>query len=354
MTVSGNSLTGPPPTFDRGEHWGVDSDDGDVTDLTDGATAVITAATDSDAAAGKKVRTATGDAEYNADWNGTESSNDPTLATLRLLHSARQMVDTSRWWTLRWPNSAISLLGTACGLSTEGTFKLLRVLRKVMVQHVRELWAVVMDRRHAADNVAKRAAPKEEWLKPSRILATMRNRRGRLMPGWVTLQLKPIGTIKSQLGQWRKLRRMQVATGGQRGSMSYFSHAPHTRAARNAQAPDDGPAAAATAATSPAATAARLTATAATASTLRRLASERTTEQKGKRRRQRDNDNPDGVTSESPALAEIDSACVDHGASTASAALPRAATAAPQAATAATAGPSKRQLTVAESFQRTT
>ena len=92
---------------------------------------------------------ATGDAEYNADWNGIGSSNDPALATLRLLHSAWQMVDTSRWWTLRWPNSAISLLGTACGLSTEGTFKLLRVLRKVMVQHVRELWAVVMDRRHA-------------------------------------------------------------------------------------------------------------------------------------------------------------------------------------------------------------
>ena len=37
-----------------------------------------------------------------------------------------------------------------------------RVLRKVMIQHVRELWAVVMDRRHAADNEAKRAALKDE------------------------------------------------------------------------------------------------------------------------------------------------------------------------------------------------
>ena len=254
----------------------MDSDDDDVTDLTDGATDATTAAAESDAAAERKVRTATGDAAYNADWNGIDSSDDPALATLRLLHSARQMVDTSRWWTLRWPNSAISLLGTACGLSTEGTFKLLRVLRKVMIQHVRELWAVVMDRRHAADNEAKRAALKDEWLKLSRILANMRNRRGKLMPGWVTVQLKPIYTIKSQLGQWRKLRRLQVATGGQRGIMSYFSHAPHTRATRDAQTADDGPAAAATAASSPAATAARLTATAATASQLRRLASERT------------------------------------------------------------------------------
>ena len=123
----------------------MDSDDDDVTDLTDGAAGVIAAAAKSDAAAEKKVRTATGDAEYNADWNGIDSSNDPTLATLRLLHSARLMVGTSRWWTLRWPNIAISLLGTACGLSTEGTFKQLRVLREVMVQHVRALWAVVMD-----------------------------------------------------------------------------------------------------------------------------------------------------------------------------------------------------------------
>ena len=192
-----------------------------MADLTDGATDATTVAAEADAAAEKKeVRTATGDAEYNADWNGIGSSNDPSLATLRFLHSTRQMVDTSRWWTLCWPNSAISLLGTACSLSTEGTFKPPRVLRKVMVQHVRELWAVVMDRRHAADNEAKRAALKDEWLKISRILANMRNRRGKLMLGWVTVQLKPIYTIKSQLGQWRELRRMRVATGGQRGIMS--------------------------------------------------------------------------------------------------------------------------------------
>ena len=169
-----------------------------------------------------------------------------------------------------------------------------------------------MDRRHAADNAAKRAALKDEWLKLLRILANMRNRRGKLMPGWVTVQSKPIYTIRSKLGQWRKLRRLQVATGGQRGIMSHFSHAPHRRPTRGAQTADDGPAAAATAASSPAATAARLTATAAAASQLRQLASERTSEQKGKRRRQHDDDDPDGATSESPALAEIDTACAEH------------------------------------------
>ena len=108
------------------------------------------------------------------------------------------------------------------------------------------------------------------------------------------------------------------------GVWKYEPNAPHTRAARSATTPDDGSAAAATAATSPAATAARQTATAATASQLRRQALERTNEQKGKRRRQHDDDDPDGATSESPTLAEIDSACADHDASTASAALPRA------------------------------
>ena len=47
------------------------------------------------------------------------------------------------------------------------------------------------------DNVAKRAALKEEWLKLSRVLANTRNRRGKLMPGWVTLQLKQIYTRSS-------------------------------------------------------------------------------------------------------------------------------------------------------------
>ena len=79
---------GTQPTFDRCEYWEEDSDDDDVADLTDEDTGVIAAA-EADAAAVTTVRTAKGDAEYNVDWNGIGSSNDPALATLRLLHSAR-------------------------------------------------------------------------------------------------------------------------------------------------------------------------------------------------------------------------------------------------------------------------
>ena len=52
-----------------------------MTDLTDRATDA-TATAESDAAAETKVRTATADAEYNDDWNGIGSSDDPTLAPL--------------------------------------------------------------------------------------------------------------------------------------------------------------------------------------------------------------------------------------------------------------------------------
>ena len=169
------------------------------------------------------------------------------------------------------------------------------------------------------------------------------------------LRLKPIYTIKSQLGQWRKLRRLQVATGGQRGITSYFAHTTCTRTARNAQTADDGSAAAAMAASSPAATTAWQTATAATASQLRRLANGRIAKRKDMRHRANDDDNPDGATGEFPALTAIDTTCADpDAAAAASAALPDVATAASQAATVATADPSKRQLTVAKSFQRAT
>ena len=43
-----------------------------------------------------------------------------------------------------------------------------------------------------ANGALQVVALKGEWLKFSRILANMQNRRGKLMPGWVTVRLKPI------------------------------------------------------------------------------------------------------------------------------------------------------------------
>ena len=56
---------------------------------------------------------------YNHDWNDIERSARPTHAAARLLHRARQWTDTSRWWSMRWPSDAVSLLGGACDLETQ-------------------------------------------------------------------------------------------------------------------------------------------------------------------------------------------------------------------------------------------
>ena len=176
------------------------------------------------------------------------------------------------------------------------------------------------------------SALKEEWLKLYRVLANMRNRRGKLMPGWIALQQKPIYTIKSQLVQWRKMRHEADAGSDRRSTrhhellltrathpsntkrndarrwVSRGCHGSHVTSDHGCSAGSNGGYG------QPVATAAP---------------PERTTEQKSKRRRQHDDDDLDGATSESPTLTEIDSACADHDASAASAALPRATTAAP-------------------------
>ena len=48
--------------------------------------------------------------QYDADWGGIDSVRRPAMEAARLVHTARQMVYTSRWWLMRWPRNATSLL----------------------------------------------------------------------------------------------------------------------------------------------------------------------------------------------------------------------------------------------------
>ena len=43
------------------------------------------------------ITTAKRPVEYHVDWDGAEGAADPYLAAVKLLHVARQSVDTSRW-----------------------------------------------------------------------------------------------------------------------------------------------------------------------------------------------------------------------------------------------------------------
>ena len=97
----------------------MDVTDGDIDDDTDTPTIV----------------TANGVCAYNCDWNGSENSRRPTHAAARLLHRARQETGSSRWWSMRWPSDAVSLLGRACDLSTGKTYELMRQLREHSAAH---------------------------------------------------------------------------------------------------------------------------------------------------------------------------------------------------------------------------
>ena len=38
--------------------------------------------------------------QYDVDWDDIDGAQSPTVAAERMLHTARQMVDTSRWWLM--------------------------------------------------------------------------------------------------------------------------------------------------------------------------------------------------------------------------------------------------------------
>ena len=77
----------------------------------------------------------------------------PCLAAVELLYVARQPVDTSRWWTMRWPQNAVSLVGWAGALSPGKTYKRIRALRNHALNYLDQLWVLASDRRHAKDAI---------------------------------------------------------------------------------------------------------------------------------------------------------------------------------------------------------
>ena len=152
------------PTFDTNKYWN-DTDDGSGVAYTSNEdephsranpptteTAVIT--------------TAEGIDEYNVDWKNTENSENPERTAVKLLHATQKMIDTWRWYAMRWLNNAISQLSRACGLDVEGTCKLLRELRKNDVASCSRIMAYFQDRRHAKDNTSARNELKETWIAP--------------------------------------------------------------------------------------------------------------------------------------------------------------------------------------------
>ena len=119
-----------PPTFPAGSDGDTDADTGSESNGSGG---------DGSGNLGV-VTTAIGEETYERDWDVFERAGLPQLAAAKLLLAARIMADASRWWTMRWPQNAVSLLSRACSLDTGKTAKLFRKLREITIHYVTELW----------------------------------------------------------------------------------------------------------------------------------------------------------------------------------------------------------------------
>ena len=80
----------------------------------------------------------------------------PALAAANLLHYARQRTDTPRWWSMRWPPDAVSLVGRSVNLGTGKTYKLMRQLREHSTTYLTKLWQLAVDRTGKRDNTEAR------------------------------------------------------------------------------------------------------------------------------------------------------------------------------------------------------
>ena len=175
------SGSGAQPAFDPTTYWGHETesegpeDEGAVTDA-------------------QRIVTANGTFAYDADWSNIERATRPTVAAATLLHLARQRTDTSRWWAMRWPSDAVSMLGRACGLNTGRTYDLIRALRKLSARYLRELWQITVERlrRRDRDDSAARGVVRGEWGETKRRLGTTgRDGKNQLMPAWSTVCTQP-------------------------------------------------------------------------------------------------------------------------------------------------------------------
>jgi hypothetical protein len=171
--------SGVPPSFSlRNVHSDSGSDDDSAA---------------SDAGGAMQIVTANGTFSYTEDWNHIERSRRPTLAAANLLHHARQRTDTSRWWSMRWPSDAVSLVGRSLNLDTGKTYKLMRQLREHSTTYLTKLWQLTVDRTGERDNTEARQRLQVDWAETKRRLGTHgRNAKRQLMPGWVVVAKLPL------------------------------------------------------------------------------------------------------------------------------------------------------------------
>ena len=96
--------------------------------------------------------------QCDIDRDEIDGAQRPAVEAARLLHTARQMVDTSRWWLMRWLRNATALLVRAGSLKDDEASKLFRALRVTAVRFGLELAALPKARHNAKEATDARAA----------------------------------------------------------------------------------------------------------------------------------------------------------------------------------------------------
>ena len=132
---------------------------------------------------------------YDKDWDGIARAADKVTASLRMLHRVRSMVDTSRWWMMKWPVAAVGFVTTAMGATPDEGHKYIRRLRALTVKHMGELWAAQVTRRRGEDDSEVMADLQGQWNDVRRFTSSM--------PKWTAVAKTHIFRTRNLLLKWR-------------------------------------------------------------------------------------------------------------------------------------------------------
>ena len=104
--------------------------------------------------------------QYDIDWDDIDDAQQPAVAVeaARFLYTAHRMVDTSRWWLMRWSRNATALLLRAGSLKDDEASKLFRALRVTAVRFGLELAALPKERHDTKEATDARAALRKRWV----------------------------------------------------------------------------------------------------------------------------------------------------------------------------------------------
>ena len=161
--------------------------------------------------------------QYDIDWDDIDGAQWPAMEAARLLHTARQMADTPRWWLMRWPRNATALLVRAGSLTDDEASKLFRALRVTAVRFGLELAALPKARRGAKEATDVRTAIRKRWVAMVEKLGPgYRTQRGTEMPDWVAVAHLPSYKVRRTLHRWSIEMPRAIMPNRQRTMHSFY------------------------------------------------------------------------------------------------------------------------------------